>query len=445
MIARPHRASCFSISIVFAFVACGPRQLPVAGPSDDVACLVGDGNAVGDTLRVSIPQRIATPENVIPESAAERLVFRQLYEGLVAVDCQGRARPALAIAWHSDASMREWTFTLRDGVRFSDGAPLTSLDVLDAWERVWPAVSRRVPPGEYIDYQRAVTDGVVFVRLDRPDPQFPVTLGRADLAVARYPPEHRGWPLGTTGYSVAAGAGDDLVVVGTPGLELPSLVFVPAKSQDARDELDAGLDVVIDGDKDFVDYAARLTGFSTVALPWDRTYGIVTLNTGLFDPELLSRDDLDALSQVLARDVVSVDAVPVRCEGTIERSPTAEASVVGERLIVFPQDDGTAREIAERLVAMNNGGRTGRTRWRAAPIDVTERVGSSEGEVAAVVSVPSDGAQPCRAAAVWEDTMRAGTFLPVIRTRAHLVMRDGHLSAAVYADGIPRLFGSFRR
>jgi ABC-type transport system substrate-binding protein len=41
---------------------------------------------------------------------------------LVKLDAQGRPEPALAVAWQSDPSARQWQFTLRRGVKFHDGS-----------------------------------------------------------------------------------------------------------------------------------------------------------------------------------------------------------------------------------------------------------------------------------------------------------------------------------
>ena len=64
-----------------------------------------------------------------PTNDGERLLFRQLYETLVNVDCAGRVRPALAGSWRLDANERTWIVTLRDDSRFADGSPLTADDV----------------------------------------------------------------------------------------------------------------------------------------------------------------------------------------------------------------------------------------------------------------------------------------------------------------------------
>ncbi len=61
----------------------------------------------------------------------------QLYETLTAVDPKLVIRPALAQTWVvSDAGTRV-TFSLRDGLTFSDGSPLKASDVVHSWRRLF--------------------------------------------------------------------------------------------------------------------------------------------------------------------------------------------------------------------------------------------------------------------------------------------------------------------
>ena len=53
-----------------------------------------------------------------------------VYDGLVRVTKDGQGvEPALATKWETSPDGLTWTFTLRPGVKFSDGSPLTSNDV----------------------------------------------------------------------------------------------------------------------------------------------------------------------------------------------------------------------------------------------------------------------------------------------------------------------------
>ena len=49
--------------------------------------------------------------------------------------------PALAEKFVANDDLTEWTFTLRDGVKFHDGSDLDAGDVVTSWEAQWDAAS----------------------------------------------------------------------------------------------------------------------------------------------------------------------------------------------------------------------------------------------------------------------------------------------------------------
>ena len=61
----------------------------------------------------------------------------QLYETLTAVDPTLTVRPALAELWSVEKGGTRVVFTLRDGLEFSDGTPLTAADVVHSWRRLF--------------------------------------------------------------------------------------------------------------------------------------------------------------------------------------------------------------------------------------------------------------------------------------------------------------------
>ena len=66
-------------------------------------CRVFDSLAVPpDTLRIALLEPVDAGHAPTPANDAERLVFRQLYEPLVRVDCAGVVRPGLASRWRSE-------------------------------------------------------------------------------------------------------------------------------------------------------------------------------------------------------------------------------------------------------------------------------------------------------------------------------------------------------
>jgi peptide/nickel transport system substrate-binding protein len=63
------------------------------------------------------------------------LVLQNIYEGLVAWRTDGTVAPMLASNTVVSPDGKTYTFTLRDGVKFHNGAPLTSREVAWTWER----------------------------------------------------------------------------------------------------------------------------------------------------------------------------------------------------------------------------------------------------------------------------------------------------------------------
>jgi len=55
-----------------------------------------------------------------------------VFDRLVALDNYGRFQPQLATEWTHDAAFKRWQFTLRPGVKYSDGTPLATADVVAA-------------------------------------------------------------------------------------------------------------------------------------------------------------------------------------------------------------------------------------------------------------------------------------------------------------------------
>lgn len=62
------------------------------------------------------------------------VVYGLVYDALVELDLDGRFRPSLAESWSSSDDGLEWTFRLRQGATFHDGAAVTAEDVLFSYD-----------------------------------------------------------------------------------------------------------------------------------------------------------------------------------------------------------------------------------------------------------------------------------------------------------------------
>ena len=70
-----------------------------------------------------------------------------VYDGFFAFDAGGQTQPQMVREWSLSADGREYNFTLRDGMQFHDGAPVTSADAIAStmrWGESAHAIAREV-------------------------------------------------------------------------------------------------------------------------------------------------------------------------------------------------------------------------------------------------------------------------------------------------------------
>jgi oligopeptide transport system substrate-binding protein len=88
----------------------------------------------GGTFRFSIGE----PEAIDPFNAQESegiLVTQYLFTGLITVDPDGTAKPAMAEKWEPSDDCKTWNFTLKKGAKFHNGEDVTSASFKAGWER----------------------------------------------------------------------------------------------------------------------------------------------------------------------------------------------------------------------------------------------------------------------------------------------------------------------
>ena len=96
----------------------------------------GNGSSSGGVLRAAIG---GEPDQLDPHKTSAYYSFEVLenvYDTLVEPDADLKMQPALATDWKTSDDQLTWTFTLRGGVKFSDGEPLTADDVVYSFNRI---------------------------------------------------------------------------------------------------------------------------------------------------------------------------------------------------------------------------------------------------------------------------------------------------------------------
>jgi peptide/nickel transport system substrate-binding protein len=132
---------CWLLFAALALAGCGKSSGPTSAaphalpePPAVAACEPGQpgGRLV---LAVAAPPRTFNP--IYAPDAASDQVTRLLFAALAQFDfAKQQAVPALAEAWSVTPDHKTWTFELRRGLRWSDGHPLTSDDVVFTWNDV---------------------------------------------------------------------------------------------------------------------------------------------------------------------------------------------------------------------------------------------------------------------------------------------------------------------
>jgi hypothetical protein len=374
-----------------------------------------------------------------PSNESERVLFRQLYETLIRVDCHGRARPALAASWRLDADGRTWMVTLRDDARFSDGVPLTTADARGAWlrdqagEELHPRVSRLVQSIVPVD------DRVLAITLRSPRADAPVALAHPDLAIAKsvigLP-----WPLGTRADGSAVepappgrSGSSEITVSRDRG---PVIRFLQSP-RDTRDVLDEGVDLLLTRDPATLDYAAKLPHYRSVPLAWGHTR--VLAMPGRTGASLsLSATDRQALADDAVRGEARGAAEPFwwqTLEGcTPASSHPREPSSLTPR-VVYDAADAAARDLAERLVGLGRLSAQRAVGLTGEPLAMARRSGRDAGYIMSFDRQPLD---PCRELDVALDGapwLQPASIVPLVDTRLQAIVRRARSGLTADWDG----------
>lgn len=146
-------------------------------------------------LRVGVAGVPATLEPTAAVDGATPLIARHVFDTLVAYrEGSTDIEPALATRWAVSKDGLTWTFGLREGVRFADGAPLTAAEVVASFGRGlkadpaappagWAALLRGVPG--IIKEVRAADARTVHIVLLQPYAPLLTVLAHPALGVAR--------------------------------------------------------------------------------------------------------------------------------------------------------------------------------------------------------------------------------------------------------------------
>ncbi|WP_343563318.1 ABC transporter substrate-binding protein [Kiloniella sp. b19] len=135
------------------------------------------GLASAETLRWARAGDALTLDPHAQNEGPTHTVRHQMYEPLIIRDTTGAFEPALATEWAPNADdPNVWTFKLREGVKFHDGADFTAEDVIFSFERAKQPNSDMKELIGAIKEVRAVDDYTIEMVTDGPNPILPNNL-----------------------------------------------------------------------------------------------------------------------------------------------------------------------------------------------------------------------------------------------------------------------------
>lgn len=154
-----------------------PLSLLLAAAIGPGAALAAPGITPSGTITIAMNADIRGTNPGVNRDANTDTIAMHMFEGLVAYTEHGAAAPMLAETVAVSPDGRTYTFTLRSGVRFHNGQPLTADDVVWSWKRYLnPATHWICLPdfdgtkGTRIDSVSAAGPRTVLFRLNRAQP-----------------------------------------------------------------------------------------------------------------------------------------------------------------------------------------------------------------------------------------------------------------------------------
>lgn len=208
------RFSTLTAAALVLTAACsGPTADAAPGtdaPSSAASAPASDGTPVaGGTIVYGHQQE---PACVFGGWIEQAYLSYQVLDSLVSLDADGAVVPWLAESWQESEDGLTWTFTLKEGVTFTDGSPLTAEAVafnFDYWVAGGNATAA-VWLEDYFESATAVDELTLEIRLLAPYPRFADNLTQgyfgiqsAEALESRTDEENCTAPIGSGAFTVA--------------------------------------------------------------------------------------------------------------------------------------------------------------------------------------------------------------------------------------------------
>jgi peptide/nickel transport system substrate-binding protein len=143
--------------------------LMLAGPLAGSSAHADSGSET--TLTVPADTQMTTFNPFLSYYDGELNVLGAIYPTLTMLDTEGKPIPYLADSWKTSADKLTWTFSLHQGLKWSDGQPLTAKDVAWTLNLIMHNATAATSNGSLVDNFKTVTapdDNTVVITTKRP-------------------------------------------------------------------------------------------------------------------------------------------------------------------------------------------------------------------------------------------------------------------------------------
>lgn len=183
-----------------------------------VLCACADGKAADSSsqITVGIPQDLDSLDPYKAVAAGTKEVIFNIFEGLMRLDSDGNVYAAVA----SDVAVSEdgltYTFTLRDGIKFHDGSPVTVADVKYSIEHLagMDGESPIIAAFSIVESVETPDDRTILIKLNSANNDFLTEL--ASVTAAIVPKDYKNQetaPIGTGPYKFVSRSVQEKIVV----------------------------------------------------------------------------------------------------------------------------------------------------------------------------------------------------------------------------------------
>jgi peptide/nickel transport system substrate-binding protein len=172
-------------AIALTLAACSSATSSSAPSSSSSAAAQGSAGpaaADGGTYNIGLITPTGGIDPLTTAQSATQFTVGLASAQLVIENPSGTIEPQLAQSWTQSADKLSWTFTLRSGLKFSNGAPLTAKDVVSTFDSILSPTSESPAASSFAGILKSVTGSgtTVVFHLDAAYADFPHLLTGAN-------------------------------------------------------------------------------------------------------------------------------------------------------------------------------------------------------------------------------------------------------------------------